>query len=317
MEKISEEKLEMFKDLFTSIIDNVSKVVVGKRKEIELILASMLADGHILIEGVPGVAKTLIARSIALSLELDFKRVQATPDLLPSDFIGTNIFDPVKKEFKFVRGPIFTNILFVDEINRAPPKTQSALLEAMQERQVTVEGVTYRLERPFIVIATMNPVEVEGTFPLPEAQVDRFLAKITIGYPDIFETVEILKRIDRIMDMKIDAVASAKTVLEAMELVKRVRVEENILKYIAMLIQAIRNSQYVRLGPSPRGAIAIYYLARSIALINGRDYVIPDDIKYVAHSALIHRVFLKGEARLTGVSVDRVVSDALSSVEVP
>ncbi len=317
MEKISEEKLEMFKDLFTRIIDNVSKVVVGKRKEIELILASMLADGHILIEGVPGVAKTLIARSIALSLELDFKRVQATPDLLPSDFIGTNIFDPVKKEFKFVRGPIFTNILFVDEINRAPPKTQSALLEAMQERQVTVEGVTYRLERPFIVIATMNPVEVEGTFPLPEAQVDRFLAKITIGYPDIFETVEILKRIDRIMDMRIDAVASAKTVLEAMELVKRVRVEENILKYIAMLIQAIRNSQYVRLGPSPRGAIAIYYLARSIALINGRDYVIPDDIKYVAHSALIHRVFLKGEARLTGVSVDRVVSDALSSVEVP
>ena len=317
MEKIPDEKLEMFRDLFKRVVDNVSRIVVGKRKEIELILASILADGHILIEGVPGVAKTLIARSIAYSLDLDFKRVQATPDLLPSDFIGTNIFDPVGKEFKFVKGPIFTNILFVDEINRAPPKTQSALLEAMQERQVTVEGKTYRLSKPFIVIATMNPVEIEGTFPLPEAQVDRFLSKITIGYPDIFETVEILKRIDSIMDLKLETVASSKSILDAMELVKRVRVEENILKYIAMIVQAIRNSQYVKLGPSPRGAIAMYYLARSIALINGRDYVIPDDIKYVAHSALIHRVFLKGEARLTGVTVDRVVSDVLNSVEVP
>jgi len=306
-----------FREVFERVIEGVSSVVVGKRREVELILATLLAGGHVLIEGVPGVAKTLIARSISQSLGLEFKRIQGTPDMLPGDIIGVSIYDQRSGSFSFKKGPIFTNILFVDEINRIPPKTQSALLEAMQELQVTVEGVTYRLPEPFMVVATMNPVEVEGTFPLSEAQIDRFLSKIEVGYPDVEETVEILRRYDSIQALPLKPVASRDAVLEAMKAVRSVAVDDNILKYISLIVQAIRNSRYVRLGPSPRGAIAIYMLSRAMALIRGRGYVTPDDVKAVTYPAIAHRVVLRDEARLSRVSVRSIVEEALSKVDVP
>ncbi|MEM4970818.1 MAG: MoxR family ATPase [Sulfolobales archaeon] len=306
-----------FRELFSRVIENVSNIVVGKRREIELILATLLSGGHVLIEGVPGVAKTLIARTLALSLGLEFKRIQGTPDMLPGDIIGFNIYDQKSGSFIFRRGPIFTNILFVDEINRIPPKTQSALLEAMQELQVTVEGVSYRLPEPFMVIATMNPIEVEGTFPLSEAQIDRFLSKVEIGYPDVNETVEILRRYDSIQIYSVKPVATRESILEAMKNVRDVRVDENILKYISLIVQTIRNNRYVRLGPSPRGAIAIYLLSRALALIRGRTYVTPDDVKASVYPAIAHRVVLRDEARLSRVSIRSIVEEALSKVDIP
>ncbi|MET1160399.1 MAG: MoxR family ATPase [Thermoprotei archaeon] len=300
------------------VIENVSKKVIGKKKEIELIIATLLSNGHVLLEGVPGVAKTLIAKCIAISLGLDFKRVQATPDLLPSDIIGVNIFDPRSGRFVFKKGPVFTNILFVDEINRSPPKTQSALLEAMQERQITVEGITYKLPEPFLVIATMNPIEIEGTFPLSEAQVDRFMSKIEIGYPTLEETVEILDRYESIVDLSdLKPVLSREEVLELIDLSSRIYVDTNIKKYIAAIVEATRRHPMVRLGASPRGAIALYTLSKAIALMRGRDYVIPDDVKYIAHATLSHRIILKSEARISGITVNDVINNVLEKVEVP
>jgi MoxR-like ATPase len=306
-----------FKELFDRVIENVSNVVVGKRREIELVLATLLSGGHVLIEGVPGVAKTLIARTLAQSLGLEFKRIQGAPDMLPGDIIGFNIYDQKSGSFVFRKGPIFTNILFVDEINRIPPKTQSALLEAMQEFQVTVEGISYRLPEPFMVIATMNPIEVEGTFPLSEAQIDRFLSKVEIGYPDLDETIEILRRYDSIQIHYVKPVATRESILEAMKNVRDVRVDENILRYISLIVYAIRNNRYVRLGPSPRGAIAIYLLSRALALIRGRTYVTPDDVKISVYPAIAHRIVLKDEARLGRVSVRSIVEETLSKVDIP
>uniref|UniRef100_A0A7J3Z763 MoxR family ATPase n=1 Tax=Ignisphaera aggregans TaxID=334771 RepID=A0A7J3Z763_9CREN len=300
------------------VIENIQKKVVGKRKELEMILATLFSEGHALLEGVPGVAKTLIAKCIAMSLGLDFKRVQATPDMLPSDVIGFMIFDAKESRFVFRRGPVFTNILFVDEINRAPPKTQAALLEAMQERQVTIEGVSYPLPRPFLVIATMNPIEVEGTFPLSEAQVDRFLAKVGIDYPSLGETVDILSNYEKISTLDdMVPVLTREDVLNMIRLTKSVYVEQNILKYIAAIVEATRSHRYVKLGASPRGAIALYLLSKAIALIRGRDYVIPDDVKYVAYAALSHRIILKGEARISNTTPRDVINDVLEKVESP
>uniref|UniRef100_A0A7C4BBZ5 MoxR family ATPase n=1 Tax=Ignisphaera aggregans TaxID=334771 RepID=A0A7C4BBZ5_9CREN len=300
------------------VIENIQKKVVGKRKELEMILATLFSEGHALLEGVPGVAKTLIAKCIAMSLGLDFKRVQATPDMLPSDVIGFMIFDAKESRFVFRRGPVFTNILFVDEINRAPPKTQAALLEAMQERQVTIEGVSHPLPRPFLVIATMNPIEVEGTFPLSEAQVDRFLAKVGIDYPSLGETVDILSNYEKISTLDdMMPVLTREDVLNMIRLTKSVYVEQNILKYIAAIVEATRSHRYVKLGASPRGAIALYLLSKAIALIRGRDYVIPDDVKYVAYAALSHRIILKGEARISNTTPRDVINDVLEKVEPP
>ncbi|MEM1915812.1 MAG: MoxR family ATPase [Ignisphaera sp.] len=305
-------------ELIVKALDQVQKKVVGKRKELELILATLLAEGHVLLEGVPGVAKTLMAKTIALVFDLDFKRVQATPDLLPSDILGSQIYDVKTGQFVFRKGPIFTNILFVDEINRAPPKTQSALLEAMQEKQVTIEGITYRLPQPFLVIATMNPIEIEGTFPLSEAQVDRFLSKIEIGYPTAEETVEILNKYYEVIDMSdIVPALELRDVLMLINTVKKIYVDINIKRYIASIIEMTRRHPMVKLGASPRGAIALYTLSKSIALIKMRDYVIPDDVKYVAYAALSHRLILRGEARISGITVKDVIDDVLSKVEPP
>lgn len=312
------EKLKFYSSMIEKVIGNVQRKVIGKRKELELILATLFSEGHVLLEGVPGVAKTLMAKCIAMSLGLDFKRIQATPDMLPSDIIGFQIFDARETRFIFKKGPIFTNILFVDEINRASPKTQSALLEAMQEKQVTVEGMSYPLPQPFLVIATMNPIEIEGTFPLSEAQVDRFLSKVVIGYPTVNETIEILGNYDRISFLEdIKPVLTREDILALINLSRSVYVEQNIQKYIATIVEATRNHRFVKIGASPRGAIALYLLSRSIALMRGRDYVTPDDVKYVAHAALSHRIILRGEAKISNVTPDDVIDNILEKVEAP
>jgi MoxR-like ATPase len=312
------EKLKFYSSMIEKVIGNVQRKVIGKRKELELILATLFSEGHVLLEGVPGVAKTLMAKCIAMSLGLDFKRIQATPDMLPSDIIGFQIFDARETRFIFKKGPIFTNILFVDEINRASPKTQSALLEAMQEKQVTVEGMSYPLPQPFLVIATMNPIEIEGTFPLSEAQVDRFLSKVVIGYPTVNETIEILGNYDRISFLEdIKPVLTREDILALINLSRSVYVEQNIQKYIATIVEATRNHRFVKIGASPRGAIALYLLSRSIAFMRGRDYVTPDDVKYVAHAALSHRIILRGEAKISNVTPDDVIDNILEKVEAP
>jgi MoxR-like ATPase len=311
-------EIKNYASLLNKTVEGVQRKIVGKRKEIELVLATLFAEGHVLLEGVPGVAKTLMAKTIASVLGLNFKRIQATPDLLPSDIIGVQMYDTKLSQFVFKKGPIFTNVLFVDEINRAPPKTQSALLEAMQERQVTVEGVTYRLPRPFLVIATMNPIEIEGTFPLSEAQVDRFISKVVIGYPSVDETVTILDKYYNIVEVgESTNVLSLNDVLNIIDTVKKIYVDENIKKYIALLVEATRRHSLVKLGSSPRGAIALYLLSKSIAFIKGRDYVTPDDVKYVAHAALVHRIILRSEARISGITSYDVVSEVLEKVEPP
>jgi MoxR-like ATPase len=313
-----ETNIKFYSTIIEKVIENVQRKVIGKRKELELILATLFSEGHVLLEGVPGVAKTFIAKSIAISLGLDFKRIQATPDMLPSDIIGFMIFDAKESRFIFKKGPIFTNILFVDEINRAPPKTQAALLEAMQERQVTIEGISNPLPKPFLVIATMNPIEIEGTFPLSEAQVDRFLAKVEIGYPTLSETVDIISSYEKIStldDMK--PVLTREDVLSMIMLTKSVYVEQNILKYIAAIVEATRSHRYVRFGASPRGAIALYLLSKAIALIRGRDYVTPDDVKYVTYAALSHRIIMKGEAKVSNITPYDVINDILEKVEPP
>ncbi|MDW8010724.1 MAG: MoxR family ATPase [Sulfolobales archaeon] len=311
-----ESKVKVFSEAMRKVVSEVEKKIVGKRREVELILATLISEGHVLLEGVPGVAKTLLAKTISSTLGLDFKRIQSTPDMLPSDIIGVVVYNPRTSEFNFRRGPVFTNILLVDEINRAPPKTQSALLEAMQERQVTVEGVTYSLPRPFLVIATMNPIETEGTFPLSEAQIDRFLAKVEIGYPTIAETVSILDRYYEIMFEPVKPVLGPRDVLTLIELVREIAVDQN-LKYISAVVQATRDHPMVKLGASPRGAIATYLLSKAVAIMRGRDYVTPDDVKYVAHSTLSHRIILRTEARISGIRAGDVVADVLEKVEIP
>jgi len=312
-----EQELKIFHNIFTKAVEKISEIVVGKKREIELILATLLTEGHVILEGVPGVAKTLLAKTVAGVFGLSFKRIQGTPDLLPSDVIGVNIYDPKTGSFKFREGPIFSNILMIDEINRTPPKTQSALLEAMQERQVSVEGVTYRLPRPFMVIATMNPIEIEGVFPLSEAQTDRFLARVVIDYPDVDETIEIMRRYYDITERSISPVVSKEDFIKAFDVVRKVYVDENILRYISLIVQATRNHPMVRLGASPRGAIALYLLSKAVALIRGRDFVTPDDVKYVAQAALSHRIILKPEAVLSGVKSEKIIEEILSRTDVP
>ncbi len=307
--------------LFRAIEERLIKsgLLIEKEMEIKLMVASLIARGHVLLEGVPGVAKTSMAKAIAKLLDLDFKRIQMTPDLLPSDIIGCYIFDQRTGEFKLRKGPIFTNILLADEINRASPRTQSALLEAMQERQVTIEGNTFRLEEPFMVIATQNPIEMEGTFPLPEAQLDRFLIKIVTGYPSPRGFRELLKKIDEIEAgiEELKPVISRQDVLNAIEQAKRVKVDDSVLDYIASIVEATREHPAVKLGGSPRAGIAILKLARAWAYLEGRNYVIPDDVKIVAKPALIHRIILKPEYEIEGVTPEKVVEDVLKKVPVP
>jgi len=301
------------------IINEVKKAVVGKDDVLTQVLIAMISRGHILIEDYPGLAKTLMAKSISDAIGLNFKRVQFTPDLLPMDIIGSNIFQRDTSSFKFNPGPIFTNILLADEINRAPPKTQSALLEAMQEYQVTIEGISMKLDEPFIVIATQNPIEFEGTYPLPEAQVDRFLVKLSVGYPGRDSEIEILKRrakrkSDNII---IENVVSKDDFISIQNMVENIHVDDSIESYIVDIVNKTRVHSQVEIGSSPRGSLALLKLARSNALVSGRDYVIPDDVKSVIKIALSHRIILKPEPWIRGIKPEEIIDDVLKNTPVP
>ena len=299
------------------VISEMAKVIVGKTEEIKMILACLLAGGHVLLEGVPGVAKTTIAKALAGSLDLEFSRIQFTPDLLPSDIVGTNVFDQKDASFKLHKGPVFANVVLADEINRASPKTQSALLEAMQERQVTIEGNTLKLPSPFIVLATQNPIEFEGTFPLPEAQVDRFLMKIELGYPTREEAIAILRNLKVIADWNIKPVLDGETIQGYMGMVWSVNVDDTVRNYVVDLVDATRNRKTVKLGASPRAGSSLQTAAAAVALIEGRNYVVPDDVKRVARHVLPHRVLVSQEAILDGVTEASVVDEIISTVRVP
>jgi MoxR-like ATPase len=301
------------------VLDQVGTVVVGKRDSLELVLAGILAGGHVLLEDLPGLAKTLTARSFAQTLGIGFRRLQFTPDLLPADVTGSFLYDQRSHEFTFRAGPVFTNLLLADEINRTPPKTQSALLEAMQERQVSVEGATYRLDPPFHVLATANPIEYEGTYPLPEAQLDRFLLRVSFGYPDADEEWEVLRRrmTRRQEEAVIEPVVDSETLLAMQGALEDVSVEDSIGRYIVSLAAATRSHPQVLVGASPRGSLALLLLARAAAALSGRDYVIPEDVKAVAVPALSHRITLLPEMWLKRIDPRAVVGEVLAQTPAP
>ena len=306
-------------ELSGELLDEVERAVVGKRDALELVLTGFLADGHVLLEDYPGLAKTLAARSFAQVLSMRFMRIQFTPDLMPSDVTGSSIWNQRDADFEFRPGPIFTNLLLADEINRAPPKTQAALLEAMQERQVTIEGATHRLEPPFLVIATQNPIEYEGTYPLPEAQLDRFLLRTAFGYPGREEEVEVLdRRIERrAEEIELRPVVDRETLLEMQRAIEEVHVADSVRRYCVDVVAATRESQGAVVGASPRGSLALLKLARGKAALSGRDFVLPDDVKAVAVPALAHRLVLRPELWVQRVSADDVVRDVLDAVPTP
>jgi MoxR-like ATPase len=301
------------------VLDEVERVIVGKRDALELVLLGILADGHVLIEDFPGLAKTLIARSFAQVLDLDFKRIQFTPDLMPSDVTGSAIFDPRSSEFQFRPGPIFTNLLLADEINRAPAKTQAALLEAMQERQVTVDGLAHLLSPPFTVLATQNPIEYEGTYPLPEAQLDRFLLRMGVGYPSRDEEWQVLERriASRSDELRLRPRASAAELAAMREAIESVHVDRGIGVYIVDLVAATRESPRVQVGASPRGSLALLKLGRCRAALTGRDFVVPEDVKALAVPALAHRLTLRPELWVQRMRGEDVVAECLDKVPTP
>ena len=301
------------------ILDEVERAVVGKRDMLELFLLAILCDGHVLIDDLPGLAKTLTARSFARVTGLEFRRIQFTPDLMPSDVTGASIYNQKTSEFVFREGPVFANLLLADEINRAPAKTQSALLEAMQERQVTTEGTTRALPRPFLVIATQNPIEFEGTYPLPEAQLDRFLVRLRVGYPSGTEEVGILRaRLERATDeVALEPVVDAATLSAMQAGIEQVYVADSVLRYVVALVEATRTSARLQVGASPRGGLALLKLSRARAVMDGRDYVVPDDVKAVAAPALAHRLILRPELWVQRVRAEQVVEECLDSVPAP
>ena len=300
------------------ILANVEKVVVGKRQEILLALVAYFAEGHILLEDVPGVAKTMLARAIARSVGATFKRVQCTPDLLPTDVTGASIFNPKTTQFEFRAGPIFAQIVLADEINRATPRTQAALLEAMAERRVSVDGTTYDLKPPFIVIATQNPVDHEGTFPLPEAQLDRFLIRLSLGYPAPEEEAAMLTRLQLKHPIDdLEPVVTAEEMVECQQAVRSVRVDEKLCRYIVELIRHTRAHNDVLLGGSPRASLALHRASQAVAAIRGQDFITPDDVKRMAPAVLGHRIILKPESRLRKVTTASVIEEVLDSARVP
>ncbi len=300
------------------IVDNVSKVIVGKQPVIKRALAAVIAKGHILIEDVPGVGKTMLAKSISSSIGCSFKRIQFTPDLLPSDIVGVSIYNQSTREFQFRPGPVMAQIVLVDEINRATPKTQSALLEAMEELQVSVDGVTRPLEQPFIVMATQNPIEYEGTFPLPEAQLDRFLMRISLGYPSFTDELSVIEQQEKTHPIdELEAVASPEDVIKLQKAAQNIYVDTAVREYIVGLIEATRNHEDVSLGASPRASLGMFRAVRGMAILRDRDYAIPDDVKELAYAVLAHRLILSPAARMRGLHTGQVIDGLLESVAVP
>ena len=309
------ENIQIFSN---KIIENLARVFIGKKNVLELVVVSLLAQGHVLIDDVPGVGKTMLAKALAKSLGCKYKRIQFTPDMLPSDITGVSIYDQSAKKFEFRQGPIFANILLADEINRATPKTQSALLEAMEEKQATVDGTTYLLSQPFIVLATQNPIEYEGTFPLPEAQLDRFFLKIHIGYPSLNDEIRIIQ--EQKITHPIDAlnpVVNEEEILDNQKIVREIFVSELINKYIVQIIRNTRENKDIYLGCSPRGSLALSRAGQIYAAMSGRDYVTPDDIKYLAVPVLSHRIIIQPTARLKNLTADALLTDILFETEVP
>ena len=304
--------------LARKIVENVSTVIVGKKTVIEQALAAVIAQGHLLIEDVPGVGKTMLAKSISISIGCSFKRIQFTPDLLPSDIVGVSIYNQSTGEFQFRPGPVMSQVVLADEINRATPKTQSALLEAMEELQVSVDGVTRPLERPFVVMATQNPIEYEGTFPLPEAQLDRFLLRISLGYPSFAEELSVIEQQEQTHPIDhLKAVATAEDVIALQNAAKTVYVDTAVREYIVGLIEATRTHEDVFLGASPRASLGMFRVVRAMALIQDRDYVIPDDVKDLAYAVLAHRMILAPSARMRGLQTRQVIEGLLELVPVP
>ncbi len=300
------------------VIQNIERVIIGKRNSVELAVISLLCQGHLLIEDVPGVGKTMLARSLARSLGCTFSRIQFTPDMLPSDVTGVSIFNQVSRQFEFRPGPVMAQIVLADEINRATPKTQAALLEAMEERQVTVDGVTHILPRPFMVLATQNPIEYEGTFQLPEAQLDRFLIRIRLGYPEMDDEIRVMDRQQRNHPItELEQVVSSEELLEAQEAVKEIFVAPSVKRYIVELARQSRQHNEVYLGASPRGSLALYRTGQARSAMTGRDFVLPDDIKALAESALAHRIILGPAARLRDLSADQILGEILDNLPVP
>jgi len=305
-------------DVASRVVENVERVIIGKHEEVEMALVAMLCRGHVLIEDVPGVGKTVLAKSLAKSIGCSFRRIQFTPDLLPSDVTGVSVFNQKTREFEFRPGPIMAQIVLVDEINRATPKTQSALLESMEERQVTVDDRTYKMPEPFLILATQNPIEYEGTFPLPEAQLDRFLMRISLGHPEPAEEIRILDAQQFIHPLEtIEQVVAAEELLAAQEEVKAIHVDPLIKEYIVSVVNATRDYPDVYLGASPRGSLGLHKTGQALAAIRGRDYVVPDDIKVLAEPVLAHRLIVSPSARIKNVDTRYVVQDILTSVPVP
>jgi len=304
--------------LAEQVKENVGRVIVGKEEVVELALIALLCEGHLLIEDVPGIGKTTLAKALARSLDCQFSRIQFTPDLLPSDITGISFFNQRTQSFEFRAGPVFAQIVLADEINRATPRTQSALLEAMQERQVTIDGQTYALPRPFMVLATQNPIELEGTFPLPEAQVDRFLMRIALGYPDEQEENAILQRFEREDPLEqLTPVATAEQVLEAQTAVRQVHVEDSVREYMVRVVRATREHEAVSLGVSPRGTLALFHTAQALAALRGRHFVIPDDVKTLVPHVLTHRIIISQRVRLRGRTPAEVLQEIVDAVPVP
>jgi len=305
-------------DFAKRIITNLETVIVGKNQTLELVVIGLLCQGHLLIDDVPGVGKTVLARSLAKSLGCEFSRIQFTPDMLPSDVTGVSIFNQSTREFEYRPGPIMAQIILADEINRATPKTQSAMLEAMEERQVTVDGATYLLPRPFMVMGTQNPIEYEGTFPLPEAQLDRFFMRVRIGYPGLLDEIRILELQQLrhpILDLK--SVAEVDELLSVQELVKTIYVSQPVKRYIVEIVRATRENSEVYLGSSPRGSLGLFRAGQAMAAMQGRDYVLPDDIKFLSEFVLAHRMVIQPAARLRNLSADQIVHEVVSNLAVP
>ncbi|MEE2827091.1 MAG: MoxR family ATPase [Planctomycetota bacterium] len=314
----SESGVKQVKETAKRIIKNVEKVIVGKRQPIVFSLVNWFCEGHFLLEDVPGVAKTILARSLAQSVGCEFKRIQCTPDLLPTDITGASIYNQQQSQFDFRPGPLFANIVLADEINRTTPRTQSALLEAMAESRITVDGVTHALNAPFLVIATQNPVDHEGTFPLPEAQLDRFLMKFSVGYPSLEDEMQILNNLQ--MSHPIDqlqAVADGQEIVECQRQVRTVHVDEKIRKYILQIVHLTRHHPHLLLGGSPRASLALFRTAQALAAIRGRNFALPDDVKMIAPPVLGHRLILKPESRLRKITTDQIISQILGELAVP
>lgn len=304
-----------------AVKEEISRVIVGQHKMIDRLLVAILSNGHVLLEGVPGVAKTITAKLLSKTLSLDFSRIQFTPDLMPSDILGTSVFDLSKSAFNFKKGPIFSNFVLIDEINRAPAKTQAALFEVMEERQITIEGATHEMEAPFLVIATQNPIEQEGTYRLPEAQLDRFLFKITIDYPNLSEEIAILQRENALQNREklenIKQVLSQADILKYQSLVKQIVIEPQLLEYIAKIVTNTRENAFLYLGASPRASIAILNAAKGFAALRGRDFVSPDDIKDATIPVLQHRVVVTPEREMEGLTSEQIVKQIIDTVEIP